>query len=126
MLLGFCQHRLNFGQLTWNSIHWNLVRARRASDWRPDGRCTLGVERQVACGHGPIKMGSIWEDLFRKSSRVDNKAAGKETRVARRPGVVCIRRLLVLLRIVDAIRRGTRLGASFNGSVLVGFPGSLT
>lgn len=56
------------------------------------------------------------------------KAAGKETRVAGRPGVACIGMLLVLLREVDAIRRGTGLGVLLIGSVLksVSLPGTFT
>lgn len=54
------------------------------------------------------------------------KAAGGETRVTGRQGVLCFGLLLVLLREVDVIKRGTGLGVSFNGPALVGLPRSFT
>lgn len=54
------------------------------------------------------------------------KAAGKETRVADGLGVVCIRRLIVLLREYNIIVRGTGLRVSFNVAVLAGLSWSFT
>lgn len=55
-----------------------------------------------------------------------NKAAGRETRLVGGVGVVCIRRLVMLLREVDVIRRGAGLEVSLDGLALVGLPGSFT
>lgn len=54
------------------------------------------------------------------------KAAGWEKRVVFRIRVVCIRRLVVLLREVDVKRRGTGLRFSCKGPVLVALPGLFT
>lgn len=52
--------------------------------------------------------------------------AGTETRLVSRLGVVCIRRLALLLREVDVVRWGTGLGVLFRGPLLVDMLWSFT
>lgn len=75
-------------------------------------------------GTSPTVLGlSNWGSCRKTSSPgrvgVSIKAVA-ETRVVGRLVVVCIRRLAVLLPEVNVIGRGTGLGISFNGLVLVG------
>lgn len=78
----------------------------------------------VLRGKWPTVMGRLRGESFGKTFSVGRvgvtiKAAGNKTRVAGRPGAVCIRKLLVLLREVDFVERGTGLGVTFSGLVLV-------
>lgn len=67
----------------------------------------MGWLRRWSCGE-TFSVGRV---------RVASEAAGGETTVVGRTGVVGIRMLVVLFREVDAIRRGTGLEAPFSGSV---------
>lgn len=65
-------------------------------------------------GKSPRVMGGLkWESCEKTfpagQVRVANESAGRETRAMDGPRVACVRNLVVLLRQVDVIRRGTGL-----------------
>lgn len=119
----FLQHRPTFRQLIRNSIYLYFRCVRRASDCRPDGSCTLDFRSKSPTVLGQLKLESCGKTSSVVQGEVSIKAAGRWIRAAGRPGVVCIGRLLAILREVGVINRGIGLEVSFSDLVIMGFPG---
>lgn len=107
--LAFRQHRPTFSQLTRDSAYEELRRLRRASAWRPDGRCTRGVKRQFVSVMGWLGWEPSGKSFSVSRAEIITEAANRKIRAVCRLGVVCIMILVVLPLEVYVIRRGTGL-----------------
>lgn len=83
---------------------------------RPEERRTSGIEGLLVYSYWVEK--SHVEDLFLRWFR--GCFCSSRSTVLGRLGLICIRRVVLLLRKFDVIERGTRLEVSFNGSLLAG------